>query len=156
MMVYDTRNYWVFGLCPSSGILKTLENTAFRKLDLFPSSGEGGDIYSVGSVRKSSAPSQWALELCPQRERWAEGEADHSLPPRPISEFQNAGSCIWHVFKAWCLNKHRDNLTFPKLFNTFYLFNDITEADLLSFSAKQDEDTNGDMMNVGGSGRGQF
>jgi hypothetical protein len=23
MMVYDTQNYWVFGLCPSSGILET-------------------------------------------------------------------------------------------------------------------------------------
>jgi hypothetical protein len=32
---------------------KTLENTEFRKRDLFPSSGEGGDIYAVGSVRKS-------------------------------------------------------------------------------------------------------
>jgi hypothetical protein len=34
-MVYNTQNYWVFGLFPSSGIL---ENTTFRKLDLFPSS----------------------------------------------------------------------------------------------------------------------
>jgi hypothetical protein len=43
-----------FLLCPSSGILE-LENTTFRKLDLFPSSGDGGveDTYSVGSVRKS-------------------------------------------------------------------------------------------------------
>jgi hypothetical protein len=24
-MVYNTQNYWVFGLCPSSGILKTRE-----------------------------------------------------------------------------------------------------------------------------------
>jgi hypothetical protein len=37
---YDyIQNYWFFGLLPSSGIL---ENTTFRKLDLFPSSGEGG------------------------------------------------------------------------------------------------------------------
>jgi hypothetical protein len=45
-MVYNTQNYWVFGLFPSSGIP---ENTTFRKLDLFPSSGEGGgeDTYSV-------------------------------------------------------------------------------------------------------------
>jgi hypothetical protein len=48
-MLYNTQDYWVPELCPSSGILK---NTAFRKLDLFPSSGEGvGDTYSVGSVR---------------------------------------------------------------------------------------------------------
>jgi hypothetical protein len=45
------QDYWVFGLCPSSGILKTQKNTTFRKLDLFPSSGEGtGDTYSVGPV----------------------------------------------------------------------------------------------------------
>jgi hypothetical protein len=51
-MVYNTQNYWVFGLFPSSGIL---ENTTFLKLDLFPSSGEGGeeDTYSVGPLRKS-------------------------------------------------------------------------------------------------------
>jgi hypothetical protein len=30
-MVYNTQNYWGFGLLPSSGIL---ENTKFRKLDL--------------------------------------------------------------------------------------------------------------------------
>jgi hypothetical protein len=51
-MVYNTQDYWVFGLFPSSGIL---ENTMFQKLDLFPSSGEGGgeDTYSVGPLRKS-------------------------------------------------------------------------------------------------------
>jgi hypothetical protein len=41
------QKYWGFGHFPSSGIL---ENTTFRKLDMFPSSGEGGgeDTYSVG------------------------------------------------------------------------------------------------------------
>jgi hypothetical protein len=42
-MVYNTQNYWVFGLFASSGML---ENTTFRKLDLFPSSGK--HTYSVG------------------------------------------------------------------------------------------------------------
>jgi hypothetical protein len=38
--VYNSWNYLVFGLCPSSGILKrTQNNTTFRKLDLFSSSG---------------------------------------------------------------------------------------------------------------------
>jgi hypothetical protein len=32
-MLYKTQNYWAFGLCPPSGILK---NTTFRKLDVFP------------------------------------------------------------------------------------------------------------------------
>jgi hypothetical protein len=50
-VVNDTRNYWDFGFCPSSGILK---NTSFRKLDLFPSSGEEvEDTYYVRSVRKT-------------------------------------------------------------------------------------------------------
>jgi hypothetical protein len=40
-MVY-IHNCWVFGLCPSSNILKNekAKNTTFRKLDLLPSSGE--------------------------------------------------------------------------------------------------------------------
>jgi hypothetical protein len=50
-IVYNNRNYWLFGLCPSSGIVK---NTTSRKLDVFPPSGEGvGDTYSVGPHRKS-------------------------------------------------------------------------------------------------------
>jgi hypothetical protein len=50
-MVYTTQKYWVFGLFPSSGIV---ENTTFRKLDMFPSSGEGvGEDTSVGPHRKS-------------------------------------------------------------------------------------------------------
>jgi hypothetical protein len=45
------KDQWVFGLFSSSCILN---NTAFWKLDLFPSSGEGvGDTYSVGSIKKS-------------------------------------------------------------------------------------------------------
>jgi hypothetical protein len=38
--VYNTHDYWVFGLCPSSGILT---NTMFGKLNLFLSSDEGWD-----------------------------------------------------------------------------------------------------------------
>jgi hypothetical protein len=49
-MMYNTREYWVRGLCPSSVILKS---TVFRKLNLVLSLGEGlGDICSVGSNRK--------------------------------------------------------------------------------------------------------
>jgi hypothetical protein len=47
----NSQNYWVFGLFPSSGIL---ENTTFRKLNLFPSSGEGGgeDTYDLESTNR--------------------------------------------------------------------------------------------------------
>jgi hypothetical protein len=34
-MVNNTQNYWLFGCCPSSGFLKKLENTTFRKQGLF-------------------------------------------------------------------------------------------------------------------------
>jgi hypothetical protein len=43
-MVYDTQNYWVFGLRPSFRILK---NTPFRKLRMFPSSGEIREISTL-------------------------------------------------------------------------------------------------------------
>jgi hypothetical protein len=40
-MVYNNQDYWVFGLCPLYVILNTKHNM-FRKIDLFPSSGEEG------------------------------------------------------------------------------------------------------------------
>jgi hypothetical protein len=52
-MVYVVQNSQNFsGLFPSSCIPK---NTTFRKMDLFPSSGEAGgeDTYSVGTLRES-------------------------------------------------------------------------------------------------------
>jgi hypothetical protein len=52
-MVYVVRISPNFsGFFPSSCIPK---NTTFQKLDLFPSSGEGGgeDTYSVGPLRES-------------------------------------------------------------------------------------------------------
>jgi hypothetical protein len=39
-MVCNAQHYWAFGLCPPSGIIET-RKTAFRKPDLFSSSGEG-------------------------------------------------------------------------------------------------------------------
>jgi hypothetical protein len=53
-MVYDARDYWDFGLCPLSGIVRMLKNITFLKLDLISSSGEGvGDTSPVGFIRKS-------------------------------------------------------------------------------------------------------
>jgi hypothetical protein len=39
MMMLTTRNYWIYGLYPSSRILNNYKTT-FRQLNLFPSSGE--------------------------------------------------------------------------------------------------------------------
>jgi hypothetical protein len=51
-MMYNTQNYWVFVLFPSSGILETRKHNV-SEIDLFPFSGEGEDTYSVGSLKKS-------------------------------------------------------------------------------------------------------
>jgi hypothetical protein len=59
----STHNYSFFGLFLSSGILEN-RNTTFRKLDLFPSSGEGEDTYSVGALRKSWSQSLDILAAC--------------------------------------------------------------------------------------------
>jgi hypothetical protein len=49
-----------FGLCPTSGIL---QNVRFRKLDLFPSSGEKvGHIHVVGSIRNN-----WGSHMAAQK-----------------------------------------------------------------------------------------
>jgi hypothetical protein len=57
-MVYSTQNYWIFGLFASSGVRGSRYMT-FRKLHLFPSSGEGDDdTYSVGHLRNSQSPVQ--------------------------------------------------------------------------------------------------
>jgi hypothetical protein len=50
---FEYERYWVFGLCPSSGFFlnNNEKNTTFRKLHLFPSSGEG-KIRTMDKVRK--------------------------------------------------------------------------------------------------------
>jgi hypothetical protein len=45
-MAYNTQNYAVFGLFRYPMFWK-IENMALRKLDLFPSSSEGGNLTSV-------------------------------------------------------------------------------------------------------------
>jgi hypothetical protein len=49
------QNYWVFVLCPSSGILGTRKHNV-SETESVPSSGEGGreDTYTVGSLRKAN------------------------------------------------------------------------------------------------------
>jgi hypothetical protein len=55
-MLYNKQNYWVFGLSPSSVFQKT-ENTMFRKLDLFPSSGEEGKTTTqLGPLERANHP----------------------------------------------------------------------------------------------------
>jgi hypothetical protein len=60
-MVYNTQNYWGFGLCPSSRILKT-KTTTFRKLDLFRSSGEGETPTLLGPLERANH-NHWTIHV---------------------------------------------------------------------------------------------
>jgi hypothetical protein len=53
-MAYNTKDYFLFGLCPSFGILKTQKNTTFRKPDMFPSSGEGATPYLLSPLESDN------------------------------------------------------------------------------------------------------
>jgi hypothetical protein len=61
----EDSDYWDFGRCPSSGILK---NTTFRKLDLLPSSGEGVETPTLFGRLERANLSHWlALSNGPNR-----------------------------------------------------------------------------------------
>jgi hypothetical protein len=52
-MVYNTQNYWVSGLCPSSGILNTRKHNVSKTGSISVLRKGEGDTYSVGSLRKN-------------------------------------------------------------------------------------------------------
>jgi hypothetical protein len=81
-------DFWGFGLCLSSGILR---NTAFRKLDLFPSSGEGeGDTF--GSVRKElTAITGQHMSVC-RINCWWPLPAQSCLVPSTVKITHDSGS----------------------------------------------------------------
>jgi hypothetical protein len=51
-MVYNSQNYWVFGLCLSPAILNAIEHDVSETGSVSVLRW-GGDIYSVRSLRKS-------------------------------------------------------------------------------------------------------
>jgi hypothetical protein len=63
-MVYNFQRYWVFGLYPSSWLLKNKlrNNTTFRKLDLFPSSGEGKKPILLDPLESASL-NHWTINV---------------------------------------------------------------------------------------------
>jgi hypothetical protein len=57
----EVQGFWTMTIV---GYSKKIENTAFRKLDVFPSSGEGErETYSVGSLRKNNLNHWTALDF---------------------------------------------------------------------------------------------
>jgi hypothetical protein len=58
LTIWMPQDYWVFGRCPSSGIL-THKNTTFRKLDLFPSSGDEGTTSALLGPSEKTNVNHW-------------------------------------------------------------------------------------------------
>jgi hypothetical protein len=52
-MVYNTQNYWVSGLCPSTGILNTRKHNVTETASVSVLRWREGHTYSVGSLIKS-------------------------------------------------------------------------------------------------------
>jgi hypothetical protein len=53
MMVYNTQDYWVFGLCPSFGFLKISNEHISVTGSVSILKWGVKDAYSVGSIRQS-------------------------------------------------------------------------------------------------------
>jgi hypothetical protein len=56
-MVYNTQNYWVFGLCPLSGILETREHYVSGTASVLSSSegGKGTNLNRLDPVIEDSS-----------------------------------------------------------------------------------------------------
>jgi hypothetical protein len=52
-IVYNTRNYWVFGLCPSSGVPEDWRTQCFGNWICLGPQVRKGDTCSIGSLIKS-------------------------------------------------------------------------------------------------------
>jgi hypothetical protein len=67
-MVCNSRNHWVSGVYPTSGIQK-LESTTFLKLELFPSSGEERETPTLlGPLKRGHLTLTNSVELSTTRE----------------------------------------------------------------------------------------
>jgi hypothetical protein len=51
-MVYNTQNYWVFGLCPSSDTLETRKHNVSETVSVSVLRGEGEDITLLGPFER--------------------------------------------------------------------------------------------------------
>jgi hypothetical protein len=90
MNVHYLQNYWIFGLCPSSDILKnTQKNTTFRGLYLFTSSGGCRRHLHCRSVRKCRRQSLDSLRLAISDGPNRVGASHRSPEDRNRSRFRN-------------------------------------------------------------------
>jgi hypothetical protein len=92
------RNYWVFGLGHRPVFYK-LENTTFRKLDLFPSSGEWETPTLLGHLEKAS-PVMEVSSKGPNRVRVSRSPEEGNR-----SSFRNAVFSSFENTVRWTLSK---------------------------------------------------
>jgi hypothetical protein len=59
----ETLVYWVFGVYPQFCSLKTQKNTKFRKLDLFPSSGERWEKPTLSGALVRANLNHWTTSV---------------------------------------------------------------------------------------------
>jgi hypothetical protein len=94
-MVNNTRNFWVSGLYPSSGVWR---NMTFRKLDRFPSSGKRGeeDTYSDGPHRKRTETDPVSEMSCSFKHRTMDKVQKFLIWNTVNSQFQDFNlACIY-------------------------------------------------------------
>jgi hypothetical protein len=53
-MVYNTQNYWVFGLCPSTDILETRKHNVSETGSVSVLRRGEGEITQVGAVERAN------------------------------------------------------------------------------------------------------
>jgi hypothetical protein len=60
-MVYSTRDYCGFGLCPSSGNAEDIKNKMFQKIDLFPSLVMGWKHFQSSRLAPPNGPNRESI-----------------------------------------------------------------------------------------------
>jgi hypothetical protein len=65
-MVYNTQNYWVSGLCPSSSILKKTQEHIVLENECFRPKAKGWETSILVGRLETANLSHWIVKLCMQ------------------------------------------------------------------------------------------
>jgi hypothetical protein len=97
-MMYNTRDYWVFGLCPSSGILKNIREHNVSETGSVSFLRQGGQRHLPCWFRQKELP----LNTDPTKQ----------VSPKPSTQHRNRSSIRNNVFLVFF--RIRDNRQSPK------------------------------------------
>jgi hypothetical protein len=92
-----TQNRWACGLCVFRPVFWKLEDTTFRKLHIFPSSGDGRETFTLLGPSERVKVNQVAASLLTWRWEHVYRRADNS---RPVS----FTVCVWERVYATSLS----------------------------------------------------